>query len=175
MNRQSGFTLIELMVVIAIAGILLLVGVPSLNSYFQNNNIITTSNHINSFIALARSEALKRGHQIIVCRSSGTTSCLNSGNNIIIVSDLDNNGLFNNSDSMLKTMTAVENQSGISIYFQGFTNGSLVFTSLGTPLSNGQIEICDNTLTVEAKAMIINMGGQMRQVTPQDIGGIACS
>ena len=69
MKKSSGFTLIELMVVIAIASILMKLAAPSFKQLIQSNAI---SSNVNSFLAdmrYARSESVKRGGGVIMCRS----------------------------------------------------------------------------------------------------------
>lgn len=66
---SRGFTMIELMVTISISVLLVTFGVPMMSNLIEGNTI---SGHVNNFvgsISLARSEALKRGVQVVVCRS----------------------------------------------------------------------------------------------------------
>lgn len=69
MKKSSGFTLIELMVVIAIASILMKLAAPSFKQLIQSNTI---SSNVNNFLAdmrYARSESVRRGGGVIMCRS----------------------------------------------------------------------------------------------------------
>lgn len=75
MNKIRGFTLVELMVTIAVAAILLTVGVPSFRELIQNNRVTTSNNALITALQLARSEAVKRGRSITVCASTDGTSC----------------------------------------------------------------------------------------------------
>ncbi|MFZ0467608.1 MAG: GspH/FimT family pseudopilin [Thiogranum sp.] len=75
MNRENGFTLIELMVTLAIAGILLTVAIPSFNTTIKNNRIVTDANRLVSTIGLARSEAVKLGRTATVCVSADQATC----------------------------------------------------------------------------------------------------
>jgi len=70
MNRQHGFTLIELMITLGIAAILLTVAVPGFNTTIKNNRLITHTNLLVSSISLARSEAVKHGRTATVCVNS---------------------------------------------------------------------------------------------------------
>jgi type IV fimbrial biogenesis protein FimT len=70
MNRQHGFTLIELMITLGIAAILLTAAVPSFNTTIKNNRLITQTNLLVSSISLARSEAVKHGRTATVCVNS---------------------------------------------------------------------------------------------------------
>ena len=78
--RQRGLTLLELMVTIAIAGILLTIGVPSFQATITRNRISANTNNFITAINLARSEAIKRGTEIRVCKSADGASCTESGN-----------------------------------------------------------------------------------------------
>ncbi len=73
-------TLIELMVGIAIMGVLLAVGVPSFQSFIASNRVTGSSNDFVSSLALARSEAIKRGSRVTMCKSANATSCTTAGN-----------------------------------------------------------------------------------------------
>ena len=75
MNRENGFTLIELMVTLAIAAILLTVAIPSFNTTIKNNRLITDANRLVSSVGLARSEAVKHGRTATVCVSSDQATC----------------------------------------------------------------------------------------------------
>jgi len=75
MNRQHGFTLIELMITLGIAAILLTVAVPSFNTTIKNNRLVTHANLLVSSIGLARSEAVKHGRTATVCVSSDQATC----------------------------------------------------------------------------------------------------
>jgi type IV fimbrial biogenesis protein FimT len=80
MNRQLGFTLTELIVTVAIAAILLTVGVPSFQSMIRNNRAATHMNEMISALNLARSEAAKLGRRVSLCPSTDQASCTGGTN-----------------------------------------------------------------------------------------------
>lgn len=79
MNRQAGFTLVELMVTVAIAAILLGVGVPSFRTLIENNRIAAASNDVVTALQYARSEAVKRGVFVDVCGTADQATCVAAG------------------------------------------------------------------------------------------------
>lgn len=62
-----GFTLLEILVAIAILALLIGLAVPNLRSTIQNNRVTATTNEFTSSFQFARSEALKRGVPVSVC------------------------------------------------------------------------------------------------------------
>jgi len=78
--RIPGFTLIELMVTMAMAAILLTVGVPSFQSMIRNNRAATHMNEMISALNLARSEAAKRGGRVSLCPSTDQATCTGGTN-----------------------------------------------------------------------------------------------
>ena len=79
MNRQRGFTLIELIITVAIVAILLAIGVPSFQEMMRNNRVAAHTNDRLSSLNLARSEAIKRGVRVSLCKSSDGLSCATTG------------------------------------------------------------------------------------------------
>lgn len=79
MKRQAGFTLVELMVTVAIAAILLGIGVPSFRALIENNRIAAASNDVVTALQYARSEAVKRGVLVDVCGTADQATCIVAG------------------------------------------------------------------------------------------------
>ena len=70
----SGLTLVELIVTIAIAAILLTIGVPSMRSFFDTNRLKSASEQIYAHIQQARSEAITRNADVMVNFSANGTA-----------------------------------------------------------------------------------------------------
>lgn len=66
---QRGFTLIELMVTIAILSILLTVGIPNFQTIRDANRVTGAANEFTAALHLARSEAIRRGVDVRLCPS----------------------------------------------------------------------------------------------------------
>lgn len=78
--KNRGFTLMELMVTIAILAIMVIIAVPDFTSIIQNNTITSTTNDLISSLHYARSEAIKRNTLVSVCATADTTYTTCGGN-----------------------------------------------------------------------------------------------
>ena len=67
---NSGFTLIELMVTLAVAAILLSVGVPSFPAIIMVNRLVSQANQLVTSIKIARSAAVRYQRNATVCASA---------------------------------------------------------------------------------------------------------
>ena len=75
--RPSGFTLIELMVTVAVVGVLAVVGVPAMTGLIHANRLAAANDNLTAALQLARSEAIRRGASVTVCASANGTTCAN--------------------------------------------------------------------------------------------------
>ncbi len=71
---HMGMTLIELLIVIAISAILLAVGVPMFNATISGSKTAGAASDIRGALELARSEAIRRGVNVSVCRATAPSA-----------------------------------------------------------------------------------------------------
>jgi len=76
--RSRGFTLVELLVTIAVVAILAAIALPSYTSMIQRSDVSSASNRLLADLGYARSEAATLGTYVSVCPSTDGTSCSGS-------------------------------------------------------------------------------------------------
>ena len=77
---RRGFTLIEMMITIAIAAILLAIAIPGMQGFVIENRMTTLANELVTDLAVAKSEAVRRGVQVAVCiRNAPGDACQTTG------------------------------------------------------------------------------------------------
>ena len=71
-NKQTGFTLYELLITVLIVGVILAMGIPNLRQFTQNSRMTSAANDLNSAFHLARSEASRAKATITICASANS-------------------------------------------------------------------------------------------------------
>ena len=68
-RRSGGFTLVEMMTTLAVAGTVVSAGVTSLRALLSDNQLTTQANLVMHSIVLARSEAIKRNRRVTLAKT----------------------------------------------------------------------------------------------------------
>lgn len=74
MRQQHGFTLTEMLIVVIVAAVLAAIAVPNMAQFIKNNARATRINNFVSALNLARSEAIKRNNNVVLCESPNPES-----------------------------------------------------------------------------------------------------
>ena len=130
-ENNKGFTLIELMVTIAIAGILVGIAIPNFTSIITSNRLTAGANELVTALNLARSEAVKRGIQVTVRRKSSTSSQWELGWDVFV----DVNGDETFSDNGNATLCETGEDCLLRTY-DALPTGYTLRTSTGTTYQN---------------------------------------
>ena len=89
--RSAGFNLIELMITLAVIGIVAMVGLPNLSAWIQNTQIKTAAEGIQSGLQLARAEALRRNvnvrFSLVTSLSSACALSASASNWVVSLAD----------------------------------------------------------------------------------------
>jgi len=160
-NQATGFTLIELMVTIAVLAIMLFLALPNFAVWIQNTQIRTAGEAVLSGMQLARAEAIRRNVSVELRMnvSSGWTASV-PGTGEVIQSRLAGEG----SAAAAVTITPV---GATKITFNGF--GSITTNDDGTPAIT-EIKIDSPSIAAADSrelCVLVRAGGTVRMCDPQ--------
>lgn len=173
-KESRGFSLIELLVTVAVVSILAGVAVPSFGALISDTKISTAINRFTSTVRYARSESTKRAAPISICaRATDTTCGTNWSNGWIVYLDDESVGTLLTLDStdQILRINGPSNASSIvaSAVIRPTTlavQSTIQFSARGR--SNwdlGTVVLCDTRGATEARALAINGIGMIRQLS----------
>ena len=172
---EEGFTLIELLVAISILTILAMVAVPSFNDFFVRNKVSGVANELMATLNLARSESVRRGQPVSVCKSTDGTSCAGTGTHwdsgwiVFVNEDDDSPAVVDTGESILE----VRQNLPVGVTVRSNTNFTNYITFSRTGLANniGTFAICANNDVTRARAITI-IRTRVTMATDSDGNGI---
>jgi len=179
---QRGFSLVELMVTIAIAAIIAGLAGPSFSRMLNSNRIQTAASALQSDMSYARTEAVKRGSWVAMCPSSNAQSssptCDTANawqNGWIVFADATGNGVYGTGDTLLKVRDKLPGGNTVTASPAPTING-VIFNREGftSNLGTAQVAFTFHTSTNDPQAtrcVLVTFGGSLSTVAK----GSTCS
>jgi type IV fimbrial biogenesis protein FimT len=167
-HRSLGVTLIELMVTLTIGAIMLTLAAPGFQTFIRTTHVRTVTNELAATFNLARSEAIKRGWPVTVCKSSdvlaNSLACSTSASwkdGWLIFVDADQDGVVDADDTPIRVGRPDTGRASIS----GDTNYANYVTYLPSGSSRGNDGLSNGTITIcmegIQRELIINNTGRL--------------
>ncbi len=164
MPASSGFTILELMIALSIGAILATIAVPSYQSMMVQSRLSTQSNEFLTALHYSRSEAVKRGMRVTLCKSSNGTDCTTGSNwqdGWIIYSDSGTAGKVDGSDQILRVFPGLKGSTmatgnNYKDWIAYLANGSSQ-GSISGGLGNDTFTLCSSA---QGRSIVINKTGR---------------
>lgn len=166
-KTNSGFTLLELMIAMAIAVILLSIAVPSFDSMSTNNRIQAQLRSFGDHLKMARSVSITQQKEVTVCHLNSdpiTTASSCDGawsSGWVAFIDDDNDGVVDSMDNVLKVYDGIA-PNVLKVTDDGGTDQNFIrFDTRGLAGSRMTIELCDEDTTGDTlgRAVLMEITG----------------
>jgi type IV fimbrial biogenesis protein FimT len=161
MVLERGFTLVEMMITIALAAILISVAVPSLNQFATNARQTGATNDFVATIHIARSMAITTNARVTICASSGGSACeaVSWDQGWIAFSDANSNQLVDGNDAIVSSGEGIE---GVNIQSGEFGQALQYRPNGRIAAGAGHFTICDRRGADHAKVIVMDLSGRPR-------------
>jgi type IV fimbrial biogenesis protein FimT len=160
---------IELMITVAVCGVLAAVVVPELSTFLKNSSLRGSTYDLLSAVTIARSEAVKRGSRVILCRTAdphastpacgGATKDWSTGWLVFVAEDTDDD--FDAGTDVLVT-TGNPTTYGITLRTNTTSDANLIFRADGatSSASTARFVACDSRGATAGREITITRVGR---------------
>lgn len=179
--RQTGFTTMELLTTMVVAGVITAIAIPSFSRMAASNRVVEQTNDLVAAINYGRSEAIRRNAPITFCQAAtaGATACTTAGGNW-------EHWIVRTGAGTVLRRGRLSTHGGTQQVTSNLTNQSIVFTPDGLAWTGGALvggtvdsdgeDSAEHTLTVcSSKAnneniRVLTLGSGSRIVTTRETG-----
>lgn len=169
-HHTLGVTLLELMVVVAIATILMMVAAPSFTALMSAQRASSAANALLNGMNFARNEAIKRNARVVICKSANSSTCTTTGlwsQGWIVFQDSNNNAQVNTGEAVLMQQgtaaqgVSVTGNQNIADYVSYSASGTAKL--LSGAMQAGTFTICTTPAQTDTvNQLILNTTGRPR-------------
>ena len=174
-EKSHGFTLIELMTVIAIMAILAMIAIPSFREYARNSALVAATNQLVNAIETSKGEALKRNMRVVITPRAG--GLWRNGWRVFV--DVNNNRVFDGGDISVQEVEALPEFLNVSASANSTAASAspyLLFDGSGFPRDADSAAFAANTISVSRndatgshtiRRVMIGASGRVRSCRPK--------
>ena len=169
-HPEQGFTLIEMLVAVAIAAILTSIAAPSVAQLAASLQLSSASNTLVSSLHIARNEAIKRNGRVVLCKTTDGIHCTATGGweqGWIIFHDTNNNSLREGAERIIQHQEALSGSlrmtgnATVGNYISFVSTGGTRL--VGGGFQAGTLTLCRASMSaVDARQIILNAAGRPR-------------
>lgn len=159
-NQKRGFTLVEVMVAIAVVAIISAIALPTMSSFLVKMRVDNEISEIQRLLLTARNMAINTGKNTTVCPLSGGACTTNWHNEISVFTNSDNSLATNNTfaapDELVKIKDAI--RSGDKLQY---TQKSIIYTPDGRLLTtSANFSYCPQDNEDYSRGISISLSGR---------------
>ena len=141
----AGFTMAELMIAIAVLGIILGIAVPSMQSFILNQRVRSASFDLTSDLLFARSEATKRNANVMIAANGGSWQ----------------NGWIVSAGGVTLKQRAIIRDLAIAATGPNITFRHTGRLPVGSVQQTFRLNVTDSTAGVTPRCLIVNTSGKV--------------
>lgn len=180
--RARGFTMVELMVTLAVAAIVVAAAVPGFQSLVNGNRLAGAANELVASLQTARMEAIRRNRRVAVCASANANAGIDATcatadiDGFITFVDANADGDFDKvGDTLLRNASLPGNLEIGGDTFVSYRSDGLARDSAGTLVTAGRVRLRIDTTrpTTNVRCLEITTGGTL--VRTPETHDAACS
>lgn len=165
---DQGFGLTDTLLTLSIAGILLGMGVPALHGLVLNNRLTTEVNAFMAVLHTARSEAIKRGAAVTICKSPDGANCSEDGewrDGWILFDDPNTNQAVDEDETVIRSQQGGQGLPALRYGGSKLSYDYVTYYPEGYARPNATFTFCDSRGSAKAKAIFINSVGRARSAS----------
>ncbi len=171
-KKNTGFTITELLIGIAILGILTAIAMPSLNQFLVQMRVDNEISQIQRLVLTARNTAITMEQNATLCPLTSNNVC---GNNwqgeLSVFIDLDNDNVYESgsNETLIKVKSAI--RSGDTLTYAGVTRITFAPTGLLNGALNSTFKYCPEGYNELSRAIVVSRTGRLYQSSDIDGDG----
>ncbi len=171
-SKNKGFTIIELMISIAILGIITAIAMPSLTTFIVAMRVDNEISQLHRLILTARNTAISMSQNVTLCPLNSSNACSNDWDKeLSVFIDLNGNSIYESATNETLIKVKQPANSDDTLTYTGFSRITFAPTGQLSSALNSIFKYCPNGYADLSRAVVVSRSGRSYQSSDLDGDG----